>query len=198
MDARALLMLCGLAPALFGAAAAEPVGAPPGGVVEELPPGRIVAIVRQSGFDPVGRPVRKGELYTLRALDPYDVEYRLVIDARTGRTVSLREMARPGAYEPVPAFARIFGRAEDGYPSPRPPRDIPRAPAAPPQKSAATATPLPRPRPYFLDATGSIPVGAPKPATAASEAQKAPEPQKAAEAPKDNGGATMPPVPPLE
>lgn len=175
MKTPALLVLFCTSIALAGTAAAEPPA--PSAAVGGLPPDRIVAIARSTGFDPIDRPVRRGEVYTLRALDPYDVAYRLVIDARTGRTVSLTEIAHAGPYEPVPPFAQILGRPNDGLAPPRPPRAVPHVAPAPHQTSAATAAPLPRPRPYVMDATSSILADPPK-ASASAEAQKAPEPAK--------------------
>lgn len=220
VTSRALLLLCGASLALIGAAAAEPAAPPPAsapsGVTDGLPPGRIVAIVRQNGFDPMSRPTRDGETYVLHALDPNDVEYRLVLDARTGRTVSMRAIAMPGPFQAVPydgrngpVFGRIFsGPADAGYPSQRPPRNVPHvkpdakpAPqetaAAPPPSEHDAGAPLPRPRPYTMEATGSIPADAPK-AVMPPKTPEAPAAQKTPGAPKDNGGAAMPPVAPLD
>lgn len=211
MRLHALFMLCGTSLALAGAAAAEPAGPPPI-VAAGLPPGQIMAIVRASGFDPIGRPVRNGNLYSVLALDPYDVEYRMVLDARTGRTVTMREIARPaGPYEAVPRFGRVFAGPAEG-PAMRPPHDVPHPPAAaphsaptpqrsaatttplPPKKADETALPLPRPRPYVMDATRSTPADAPAAPARATEAQpaasadaatseKTPEPQPPADPP---------------
>ena len=212
MRLRALFMLCGTSLALAGGAAAEPAGPPPN-VAAGLPPGQIMAIVRASGFDPIGRPVRNGSVYSVLALDPYDVEYRMVVDARTGRTVTVREIARPaGPYEAVPPrFGRVFAGPAEG-PAMRPPHDVPHAPAAaphgaptpqrsaatttplPPKKADETALPLPRPRPYVMDATRSTPADAPAAPAHAAEAQpaasadaatneKTPEPQPPADPP---------------
>jgi hypothetical protein len=207
----ALFMLCGTSLALAGAAAAEPAGPPPN-IAAGLPPGQIMAIVRAIGFDPIGRPVRNGNVYALQALDAYDVEYRIVVDARTGRTVSLREIARPGPYEAAPRFGGVIGGPPEG-PALRPPHDVPHGtPAAPrvapppsqrsaattaplpPQKPEQAALPLPRPRPYVMDATSSTPVDPPAASARAAEAQPAPaantaatetapEPQPAADPP---------------
>src|ERR1700686_521994 len=120
---RALLLLCGASLALAGAASAEPPGMG-NAALDGLPPGRILAIVRATGFDPVGPPVRDGELYRVRALDPDDIEYRIVIDARTGRTVSVREIGMPGPYRQAmpaygpyggPVYGRVFGPPADDY-----------------------------------------------------------------------------------
>ena len=215
---RTLVLLCGVSLALIGTAMAEPaapVQAPlpaPNGVTDGLPPGRIVAIVRANGFDLMGRPTRAGETYVVRALDPNDVAYRLVIDARTGRTMSMQAIAMPGPFEAAPydrrgpVFGRIFGGPGDdaGFGSPRPPRSVPHAKpatqetvAAPPPSEHDAGAPLPRPRPYVMEATGSIPADAPK-ASTPPKAPDTPAPQKTPEPPKGNGGAAMPPIAPLD
>lgn len=211
-----LLMLCALSLATAGTATADP--APRDARVDGLPPDRILAIVRATGFDPMGRPERNGDLYVVRALDPNDIAYRLSIDSRTGRTVSMREIATPGPYEAAPAYARnrgpiygwIFGPKDDRYGAPRPPRTVPQ-----PRQDAAT--PLPRPRPYVAEANGSIPSNSAKPAEpqtapeaqtasappspgsqTAPELNAAPQSTPASEPPNRNGGASMPPVAPLD
>lgn len=221
MNTCTLLTLCALSLATTGTAIADPTGAPNDAGLGGLPPNRILAIVRATGFDPMGAPQRNGDLYVVRALDPNDIAFRLLIDSRTGRTVSMREIARPGPYEAAPASARnrgpifggIFGPQEGGYGAPRPPRTVPHSA---PQPRQDTVTPLPRPRPYVAEATGSIssnsaeaaePQTAPgtQSATAPSPAsQTAPEPnaapqsKPASEPPEGNGGASMPPVAPLD
>ncbi|HUI95566.1 MAG TPA: hypothetical protein VLX44_07425 [Xanthobacteraceae bacterium] len=199
MKAPTLWMLCGLSLAMAGAAVAEPAGAPRDTGFDALPPNRIIAIVRATGFDPMGNPTRNGDVYVLRALDPNDIAYRLVIDARTGRTVSMRQIAMPGPYEVVPASARnrgpyswIFGPGDaGGVGAPRPPRAVPQA--APHQD---TATPLPRPRPYEMEATGSLPTDSSK--APGPSAPSVPQTVPASEPPKGNGGASMPPIAPLD
>jgi hypothetical protein len=192
-----------------------------------LPPQRVHAIVRAAGFDPVGPPTRRGNLYVQRALDPNAVAYRVVVDSLTGRTLSVRPMriAGPYAYGPPPyraypppyrgAYGRYYGPPPDdfgyGYGAPHPPRNIPTARLAPPQSPPPTAqppshqpppsttaqAPLPRPKPYVMESTGSIPIDSPKPLAA----QKTPEPKTAAApaaAPQSNGAAALPPVAPLD
>jgi hypothetical protein len=210
-----LLILCAAPLAWAGEASAEPAGAAQSAAVDGLPPHEILAMVRSSGFDPVSRPVRSGRTFTLRAFDRYDLELNLVVDARTGRVLSANEVAAPRdaarrgpmpAYDPrdAPVYGRIFGPPEAGFGSPRPPGNVPvvpsvqSVPSAPsvanvkPQEKAAARTPLPRPRPYVVEATGSVPVAADAPAV---QTNPAPATETA---PKPNGGASMPPVAPLD
>ena len=212
---RLLLILCAAPLAWGGEASAEPAGAAQSAAVDGLPPHEIFAMVRSSGFDPVSRPVRSGRTFTLRAFDRYDLELNLVVDARTGRVLSANEVAAPRdaarrgpmpAYDPrdAPVYGRIFGPPEAGFGSPRPPGNVPvvpcvqSVPSAPsvanvkPQEKAATRAPLPRPRPYVVEATGSVPVAADAPAV---QTNPAPATETA---PKPNGGASMPPVAPLD
>jgi hypothetical protein len=201
--ALSLLLLCGLTLAFASAASAQPVNSPLYDAA--MPPYRVLALMRATGFEPVGHPVRVGDVYRLRALDPNNIEYLLILDARTGRTVSVREIGMPGPYAAMPAYGPyrgpVYGRVfappadDDGFPyaSPRPPRDVPHA-RPQPQPSNSAQAPLPRPRPYVMEATGSIPADAPK----APAPQKTPAPQKAPDPPHDNGGAAMPPVAPLD
>jgi len=243
---RTLLLACTAALALAGAAAAQS----PGPAYGALPPFRIAAIVRAAGFDPLFRPMRQGDTYVLRALDRNEVEYRLVIDAYTGRTVSIRATGdsrpyartyrgEPGYAPGGPVYGRIFGPNDDRYdarygygaprpsapPQVRPPQTSKATPVLTPGPSkttqvetpepnktaeaptqAPTEAPLPRPRPYVMEATSSIPADAPK-----AEPQKTPPPPPApqnpvpavppappADTPRNNGGAAMPPVTPLD
>jgi hypothetical protein len=229
---RALLLLGGMSLALASAASAQSAGPPPSlsppatiaspssaippgaantpAAQPGVPPQRIAAMVRARGFHPIGRPVPHGNLYVQRALDPDDMEYRIVIDSLTGRTVSVRPMgmAGPYAYGPGPYGSppyrpvRYFGAPPDGvgfgYGTPRPPRAVPTARLAPPQTqpaqqpSTTAQSPLPRPKPYVAEATGSIPVDTP----ALPAAEKTPEPPKTS-APSATGAA-LPPVAPLD
>ena len=52
----------------------------PGG----LPPHEILTILRSTGLDPLGQPVRRGPHYVLRAIDDTDREVSVVVSARSG------------------------------------------------------------------------------------------------------------------
>jgi hypothetical protein len=234
---RALLLACTAALALASAASAQSPDPAPGPAYPRngaLPPFRIAAMVRAAGFEPLFRPARQGDTYVLRALDRNEVEYRLIIDAYTGRNISIRATSEPGPYArvyrggPAPMYGRVFGPDDDRYaprygappPQVRPPQTARATPAPPPAQTKPTQlanpepnktsdTPLPRPRPYVMEATSSIPADAPK-----AEPQSTPPPVPAAEnpapavpaaqpvtpiaPPHDNGGASMPPVTPLD
>jgi hypothetical protein len=53
-----------------------------------LPPHEILTIVRSTGFDPIGQPMRRGPNYVLRAIDDNDREVNLLISARSGAVLS--------------------------------------------------------------------------------------------------------------
>jgi hypothetical protein len=234
MKLRTYLAACSVALALTGAVSAQSMA--PGPAYGGLPPNRIAAIARAAGFDPLFRPMRLGSTYVLRALDRNDLEYRLVIDAYTGRTISVRATGARGGpgYGPQggPVYGRIFGPADEQYddryrdggplppraaPHPRPvapqtAKTTPAAPAPPAEPTAAqpspqsTQQPLPRPRPYVMESTSSIPADAPKaapqptppPAPPQAPAPPAAIPAPPADTPHNNGGAAMPPVAPLD
>lgn len=138
---------------IFAPIAAAQEGQPPAPGVppQALPPQDVLASVRSGGFDPVGRPVRRGSRYEVAAVDPYELDVRLTVDAQTGDILAVRhdpEIGRP----PPPAMRSAqwsFRRWREGRPVP--PRTIPSARSA---ELARTKTPLPRPRPDEI--TGSI------------------------------------------
>jgi hypothetical protein len=54
-----------------------------------LPPAEILAEVRQEGFYPVGRPVQRGRVYVLYAVDQDDIDVMLTVDAASGRLIRI-------------------------------------------------------------------------------------------------------------
>jgi hypothetical protein len=174
---RALLLACTAALALAGAAVAQS----PGPAYGAMPPFRIAAIVRAAGFDPLFRPMRQGDTYVLRALDRNEAEYRLVIDAYTGRTISIRATGETGPYARTyrggPVYGRVFGPNDDRY-DVRYGNAMPHPPA-PPQVRApqtSTATPVLPPGP---NKTPQVETPEPNKTTQVAT----PEPNKTTEAP---------------
>src|SRR5258705_3371336 len=97
-----------------------------------LPPTEVYAILRDSGFLPLGIPQQRGLVYTISVIDRGGDDGRLVIDARTGRIIRFIPAYRMGdnfngdldvAYGPVgplpPPTNSSYRRA------PRPPLPIP-------------------------------------------------------------------------
>jgi hypothetical protein len=115
-----------------------------------LPPAEILAEVRREGFYPVGRPVRRGRVYVLFAVDQDDFDVQLTVDAASGRVLRV-----------AGAIARFGGPGQYGYRSiwrerpPVPPADTPDArngpgPAGTRHVSLKRFPPLPRKRPVPL------------------------------------------------
>src|SRR5262249_57040776 len=128
-----------------------------------LPPHEAVTIVSSSGLEPVGRPVRQGPVYAVRAVDPAGEEVRVIVDAYMGRIVKVIPLSGP-------RYAMPLLRAPYGRP-PRPtamvpgdefddftpigpgpggvPAGVARAPRDPAAQAGQAGLPLPRPRPKF-------------------------------------------------
>ncbi len=52
-----------------------------------LPPTVILAEVRREGFYPIGRPVQRGRVYVLFAVDQDDMDVKLTVDAASGQVL---------------------------------------------------------------------------------------------------------------
>jgi hypothetical protein len=174
-------------------AAMPPEAPPPGYGPRLLPPLEIHAIVRKSGFSPLGIPQQRGLLYTISVIDRGGDDGQLVVDARTGRIIRFIPAYRMGdrfneeldiAYGPV---GPLSPPASSSRRAPRPPLPIPHVasrsraplPKAPPharpdaaaaQQSAATAQ-SPRPSP------ASATIGAAKPSVQIMPTQEMPKAQ---------------------
>ena len=62
-------------------------------------PDDVFEIVREMGFDPIGRPVRNGPIWIQRAVDDYGRLLRVMVDARRARVVGVEPIGRmPVAY----------------------------------------------------------------------------------------------------
>ena len=123
-----------------------------------LPPHEVVTIVSSTGLEPVGRPVRQGPVYALRAVDPAGEEVRVVVDAYMGRIVKVIPLSGP-RYA-MPLLRAPYGRPprptamvpgdefDDFTPIGPGPGGVPPGVARAPRDPAARAgPPLPRPRP---------------------------------------------------
>lgn len=110
--AQSLVPVVDIAP--YGAAAVPPfVGA--------LPPDEIIASVRSAGFDPVSRPIHRGGVYVLFAIDRYEVDVRVTVDAHSGRVLSAMRLAGEFRGEPGYGDDEAMPRALPpgyGYPPP--------------------------------------------------------------------------------
>jgi hypothetical protein len=134
-----------------------------------LAPADIIIAARRAGFEPISRPVQRGPVYVLFALDDGDVDVKLTVDARSGRVLWVRDVIGPrySGYYGYPALPR-YGRP------PLPPGDIPdighgRNNFRPDGTTASVrrSPPLPRTRP--ADLTGAVNKQSAAPAQAAAK-----------------------------
>jgi hypothetical protein len=105
-----------------------------GPLVQVLPPHEIVASVRSAGFDPLSRPIHRGGVYLVFAIDRYDADVRVTVDAHSGRVLSAMRLAGEVYDEPGHDGYAVPPRASQGYVAPyeRPPRLYERAVPMPP------------------------------------------------------------------
>jgi hypothetical protein len=126
-----------------GADAGRPYGAQPfangspayaAGPRYAVPLDQITANVRARGLEPQSRPVLRGAIYYMRAVNRARAEMRVAIDARSGRVLSATRVAYappapPAAVEPAPAPPRRYepNMSSRGYSegAPLPPADVP-------------------------------------------------------------------------
>ena len=177
-----------------------------------LAPAEIEAEVRRAGFEPMNRPIQRGRVYVLFALDPYDMDVKLTVDAGTGRVLWVSGVSgtRYGggagyySYRPWSRFER----------PPTPPGDIPNiwpgknnSGSVRSSASLRPAPPLPRTRPADLtSAAAKETAPPPHPAHQAREGREGDEPKTTAPVRSDVAPAakalpmapTMVPVAPLE
>ena len=141
-----------------------------------LPPQEVAAIVRSTGLEPLGRPLRQGPVYVARALDPSGQEVRVIINAQMGRVVRVVPVTMPPYGVPVVRPPGRIVMAPDGYgPGPRGPSADGMQLGGPLQGATAAAPPagppLPRPRPKLAETDQPATTG-----TAARPAKPAPAP----------------------
>jgi hypothetical protein len=86
--------------ALSAPAGAEPVRLAQAGETRVLPPHEILTILRSTGLDPIGRPVRQGPHYVLHAIDEDDREMRVIVSARSGEIIRMAPAAIPARIPP--------------------------------------------------------------------------------------------------
>jgi hypothetical protein len=107
-----------------------------------LPPHEILTIVRSTGLEPMGSPVRQGPTYALRAVDPAGEEVRVIVDAQRGRIVKVIPLMAPRYAMPLlrPPYGRPprpMAMIPEGYgPNPRAPMLPPGAEGPPPPNAA--------------------------------------------------------------
>jgi hypothetical protein len=74
----------------------------PAAMSDTLPPAEILAEARREGFYPIGRPVQRGHVYVLFAVDQDDMDVKLTVDAASGRVLwvagAVAHFGGPGSY----------------------------------------------------------------------------------------------------
>jgi hypothetical protein len=141
-----------------------------------LPPQEVYAVLRETGFSPLGIPRLRGSIYVIAAVDRSGDDGRLFIDARSGRILSFMP-----AYQMGENYREDLGSAYGAYApqaaAPLPAaRGVPRPPASIPHV-ASRAVPMPQPMPPAAAAPKALP-----PAAAAQPAEPAPPRAAAVEA----------------
>jgi hypothetical protein len=157
-----------------------------------LAPLQIIMQVRRAGFAPISRPVQRGPVYVLSALDGDGIAVRLTVDAGSGRLLWVADISRTryGGYYGYPAWLRPAR-------PPLPPANIPNGGPdinnfGPDRTAVRRAPPLPRTRPGELTSAVSKQSAAPPQAAAPVNPDVAPAAKPLPVAP------TMVPVAPLE
>ncbi len=155
-----------------------------------LPPHEVYTVLRDSGFSPLGIPVRRGLFYTISVIDRGGDDGRLVIDARTGRILRFLPANRMGDNFDA-ALTTTYGPPGPPSPAgalrgePRPPR------AAPKVASRTPGVPVPKPR-----AGEARPLAAAPPAAQPAQPAAAPPVQQSVAAvpanPQTTGQAVAP------
>jgi hypothetical protein len=165
-----------------------------------LPPQEVYAILRESGFSPLGVLQQRGLIYTIAVIDRGGEDGRLVIDGRSGQIIRFMPAYRMGNNYGDPAV--IYGPAPAGplppmsnlRGPPRPPGSVPRlasrAPAVPMPKAAPSS------RPGEVKPLAEKPVAAPAQQSAAVQAKPAEGPT--APPPAVEAKPAAPPVQPTQ
>jgi hypothetical protein len=213
----ALVILAAMPPGLAlaqSSGVARDIAWPPAGVsatLGMLAPPEIEAAVRRAGFEPISRPLQRGRVYVLFALDPYDMDVKLTVDAGSGRVLWVTGVIGTrfggiGYYSNHP-----WSRYER---PPMPPGNIPNiwpgknnSGSGRSSASMRPALPLPRTRPADLTSAAAKETALPpQPAQPAREGREVGEPKTTAPVRSDVAPAakalpmapTMVPVAPLE
>ena len=150
-----------------------------------LPPREIYAILRESGFSPLGAPRQRGLVYTVSAIDRDGEDGRMVIDARSGRILRFMPAWRMGD--------RMGDEMVTRYGPAGPPLELPQYRRAPP---------LPVPLPRIANRTPGVPLPKAPPVRAVARPAKPvvapvtvavpPAPPAAAAAPAEQSAVVTP------
>jgi hypothetical protein len=207
-------LLVAMLPLRGGAQSRPPAGfmmaqAAPGEPADRggLSPSEITASVRSAGLDPRSRPLQRGGVYFLFAIDRKYMDVRVTVDATTGRVLSVTRLAGmrfggPG-YDGFEMLSRLPERA------PAPPADIANRGTARSAGSASSSPPRAPPRAYPGEAVAASvaeasakaePRDATTPALGDTTAERSPPPPSTSlpAAPQRLPQPAMVPIAPLE
>jgi hypothetical protein len=143
-----------------------------------LPPYEVLTIIRSMGFDPQSRPVLRGRVYVIHAIDNQGIPLRVAVDASSGRVVRVVERMPGAGYGPLP---------RDRYGAyPVPPAAVPRGEvyeesdeAAPDYRAPDYRVPGSNayPRPIYPQSSTQPPGAAPPPRVASRTPPATPTPR---------------------
>lgn len=157
-----------------------------------LPPYEVVTIIRSMGFNPQSRPVLRGRVYVIHAIDDHGIPLRVAVDARSGRVMRVVERVAGAGYGPLPPDR------DGAYPVP--PSAVPDGAYDMPDEDDADAPPPvyrapgngAYPRPIYPQS--SAPSSAPQPRVASRTPPAAPTPRARPSAtPATQNAKTSPP-----
>lgn len=147
-----------------------------------LPPHEIITVVRSLGLVPLGRPVRRGNDYVVRAMDEIGQQMRVVVDGRVGEVRSVLPVGPGRRDRGEPRYPSIFESGPPLYDRRpligNPPIMIEEDDEPPVYRRAAPPLVPPVVRPPMPDEGEASPPGAP-PETAAPQMLTPPRPPAA-------------------
>lgn len=157
-----------------------------------LPSTEVYAVLRESGFLPLGIPRLRGSVYTIAVMDRRGDDGRLVIDAFDGRIIRFMPFADAYGMAPADDERTIAPYSpQSALPPPTVIRSGPPRPPAPIPHVASRAVPLPKAAPRRAE----TPAAAVKPAHPVAQPAQAAQPaQQAAAAPTKPVDAAAPTV----
>lgn len=181
-----------------GGAVSPPGGLPMGSM---LPPREIIAAVRSAGFDPLSRPVARGGVYVLFAINRYYMDVQVRVDGRSGRVLSVTRLAGAAYGGPIyeghlPAMLQRSYPPAYAPPSPnyeRPPVPPANVPLAPPARNFGAAPPS---RSGAPDTVAKKSASAPAPVSRVRHEDNPPSAAPDFSAADQSGSSAAPPPPP--
>jgi hypothetical protein len=150
-----------------------------------IPPFEVFTVLRSMNLEPAGSPMLRGAVYVVRAFDDDDIPVRVTVDARSGRVLTVTDIAQgddfstpgrmgalpmppddlpaqpeyrqdyPPEYRPGYGARSAPGQAARPAPPTEPAPGVAAAPPRTKKPAVATRTPTPRARPAETASTGA-------------------------------------------